>query len=187
MHQKTCLTAVTNSDRVSTCFCGGLQVNVDVMLPCADTHLHAPKKTEQNQKTAVRMWALRQKKQQKKTHLRNAGNEQNLQWGRKVSFEQPVSVFPLCLLRLTRTEPLFIEHGEQGIRAIPVVFLDASLMTQGVEVCACAQTVCLCAQIKTLPAPHTALLSAGMQRLCFPTCVVVLCVCICGVRVHFCS
>lgn len=52
-----------------------------------------------------------------------------------MSFEQPVSVFPLCLLRLTRTEQLFIEHGEQGIRAIPVVFLDASLMTQGVEVC----------------------------------------------------
>lgn len=34
--------------------------------------------------------------------------------------------------------------------------------------------MCLWAQIKTLPAPHTALLSAGMQRLCFPTCVFVL-------------
>lgn len=45
--------------------------------------------------------------------------------------------------------------------------------------------MCLWAQIKTLPAPHTALLSAGMQRLCFPTCVFVLRVCICGVRVHF--
>lgn len=57
----------------------------------------------------------------------------------EVSFEQSVSAFmaPACFLRLTRTEQLFIEHGEQGISAIPVVFLDASLMTQGVEVFTC--------------------------------------------------
>lgn len=54
---------------------------------------------------------------------------------------------PACFLRLKRTEQLFIEHGEQGISAIPVVFwmLITSLMTQGAEVCTCAYTVCLCA------------------------------------------
>lgn len=55
---------------------------------------------------------------------RNAGNALKLFVRQEVSFEQPVSVSmaPACFLRLTGTEQLFLEGGEQGISSIPVVF-----------------------------------------------------------------
>lgn len=55
---------------------------------------------------------------------------------------------PARFLRLKRTAQLFIEHGEQGITAIPVVFwmLITALMTQGAEVCPCVHILCLCAR-----------------------------------------
>lgn len=46
-----------------------------------------------------------------------------------------VSMAPACFCGLTRTEHLFLEGGERGINAIPVVFLDGYLVTGGVKVC----------------------------------------------------
>lgn len=90
-------------------------------------------------------------------HWRNAGNEQNCHVRQEVSFEQPVSVSmaPACFHRLTRTEQLFLERGEQGISAIPVVFW---MLLWWLEVWKCVLVCKLCVYVHNKPGLLLALL-----------------------------